>query len=131
MGFYPNMGVLATVDGAVYTCQPFLRNVFKEYWNASQASKVEFELKRYHNLWRLSIRFQDTRTFMFLGNSSEALFQPDIKCVMWKLMRIQNAVRNWLHRRKTPPREQAMLFLRTSILADVAGAVERAMQLHL
>jgi hypothetical protein len=49
---------------------------------------------------------------------------------MWKLMLIQNAVRNWLHRRKTPLRQEAMLFLRTFIPADVVDAVERVLQLH-
>ena len=69
MGFYPGMGVISTVDGELYTCHPFLCNLFKEYWNAAQASEVEFQLKRYYNLWRLSIRFQDKCTVMFLGNS--------------------------------------------------------------
>ena len=49
---------------------------------------------------------------------------------MWKLMLIQNAVRNWLHRRKTSLRQEVMLFLRTFIPPDVVDAVERVLQLH-
>jgi hypothetical protein len=115
MGFYPNMGVLATVDGKLFACHPFLSAYFRDRWDATQDSEVEFKVERTYNVPRLKIRFQDTCTIMY---------RPVIRFAKWKLVLLQNAVRNWLHTRKTPPRQEAMLFLRKSISTDVADAVE-------
>ena len=115
MGFYPSMGVLATVDGKLFACHPFLSAYFRDRWDATQDSEVEFKVERMYNMPRLKIRFQDTCTIMF---------RPVIRFAKWKLVILQNAVRNWIHARKAPPRQEAMLFLRKSISADVADAVE-------
>jgi hypothetical protein len=120
MGFHPNMGVITTIDGELYRCNPIMCSHFNEQWSAAQASEVEFQVQRLHNLSRLDVTFQ---------GECNVIFQPPIRCAMWKLMLIQNAVRNWLHRRKTSLRQEVMLFLRTFIPPDVVDVVERVMQL--
>ena len=109
------MGVLTTVDGKLCTCHPFLSAYFRDRWDATQDLEIEFKVERIRNVSRLKIRFQDTCTIMF---------RPVIRFAKWKLVILQNAVRTWLHTRKTPPRQEAMLFLRKFISADVADAVE-------
>jgi hypothetical protein len=121
MGFYPTMGVLTTIDGELYRCNPNLCSHFNAQWSAAQASEVEFQVQRLYNLSRLDVTFQ--------GECVNVIFQPPIRCAMWKLTIIQNAVRNWLHRRKTSLRQEVMLFLRTFIPADVVDVVENVLQL--
>jgi hypothetical protein len=124
MGFYPNMGIITTVDGKLFACNPFLSAYFRDRWDATQDTEIEFKVERNYNVSLLKIRFQDSCTIMLI----RPIIRPVIRFAKWKLVLIQNAVRNWLHIRKTPPRQEAMLFLRKSILADVADAVE--LQLH-
>jgi hypothetical protein len=115
MGYYPNMGVMSTIDCRLYVCHKLMEEYFDSKWIASHAVNMECEFK--NNGTRLIMRSKTMSTLIWVQN-------PEfIKCILSKLKCIQNAIRDWLHRRKTPTRHEAALFLQARLPRDLVKMV--------
>jgi hypothetical protein len=108
------MGVISTSDGGLYACPAALREYFLD-WTVVEAHRARFKLRYIGNLAVLLLRFEATCYAL--------IWKPCLRSIMSQLVRIQNAVRDWLHRRKTPPRHEAALFLQASLPRDVVDMV--------
>ena len=118
MCYYPTMGVMHTIEGEVFACHKELRDYFDPDWTTAQASKVEFKLRHVGNTTRLVWRIETVCT---------VIWNPSLRCIMPELRLIQNAMRDWLHHRETPIRQQAMLFLQDTLPCDMVGLVVQAL----
>jgi hypothetical protein len=120
MGYYPNMGVISTIDGGVYACNEELREYFDSKWITYQAVNVEC---RFNNGNTLLVMRSEVRCTVFWVRKTAIM-----KCIFSNLKQIQSAVRDWLHQRKVPPRHEAALFLRTILPRDVVSLVVLALK---
>jgi hypothetical protein len=120
MGYYPNMGVVSTIDGGLYACSEELREYLDSKWITDQAVKVECRFENGCTL--LVMRSGVRRTVFWVRNS------VIVKCILSNLERIQGAVRDWLHQRKRFPRHEAALFLMATLPRDVVSLVVLALQ---
>jgi hypothetical protein len=113
------MGVLSTTDGGLYACNRTLWAYLDQTWPEIHSTRANFTLRYAGDKITLLIK-TDTRSGM--------VFNPCLQSAMSQLISIQNAMRDWLHRRKTPPRHEAALFLMATLPRDVVGLVVLALQ---
>lgn len=59
----------------------------------------------------------------FMAQPGDGLTKICIKSIMSQLLCIQNTIRDWLHRRKTPPRHEAALFLQARLPCELVDMV--------
>jgi hypothetical protein len=118
MGYYPNMGVLRTVDGGLYACDKALRAYFDPNWTFVQATEMDIKMK-----W-----MGDSACLVLRGDGEcMIIWTQNIRCVTFQFILIQKAVRNWLHRRKIPLRQESALFLRATLPDDMVDLVVQAL----
>ena len=118
MGYYPSMGVVSTTDGGLYACNRTLWDKLDQTWPEIHSTRANFTLRRAGDKTSVLIKI-DTRSGM--------VFNPCLKSAMSQLLCIQNAMRDWLHRRKMPTRHEAALFLMATLPRDVVGQVVLAL----
>lgn len=113
------MHAVGTTDGGLYTANNTLWDYLCLKYPVIHSPNVKFTLLYAGSHAGLHMVFDATH--------SATIWNPCLDSAMSQLLRIQNAVRDWLHRRRLPSRLEAALFLQATLPCDVANLVIRAL----
>jgi len=116
MGYNFELGMVCTTDGSLYACDWATHHTMIVLTKSLYpVQDMECELQHVEDSVTLVMQVKNSHAVKIWGIR--------LKCIMPQLTRIQNAVRDWLHKRQAPTRQEAALCLRTKLTKDLVALI--------